>query len=76
MRVSSGIFFVRHAPPAELHVRREPRGWSVTADDRARSLSLHPTVEDAIALANALARHGARVVVHTDDPPLRATGTK
>jgi hypothetical protein len=74
MRVSSGIYRCVQ-PPSELHVRRETHGWTVTADDRPRPLSLHPTVEDALALANALARQGARVVLHTDEALARAVGT-
>jgi hypothetical protein len=74
-RVSSGIFSRWVQAPSELHVRRDTHGWTVTADDRSRPLSLHPTVDDALALANALARQGARVILHPEQDVARAVGT-
>ena len=74
MRVSSGIFYRAVQPPSELHVRREARGWSLSADESSRPLSIHPTADDALALANALARQGARVVLHAEEALARAVG--
>ena len=75
MKIDSGIFARYRRPPSELHVRRASGGWTVHADDQARPLSLHFTADAALALAHALARQGARVVVHPDETVVdRAAG--
>jgi hypothetical protein len=74
MRIDSGIFVRRTIEPTTIHVREHARGaWCVTVDDETRPLSLHPRREDAVALALALSRRGAKVIEHASEP-VRAAG--
>ena len=71
MRIDSGIFVRRTTEPQTIHVRAHARGaWCITLDDETRAISVHPTLADAVALAHALARRRASVLVH--EPALAA----
>lgn len=64
----SGVYPRIEPEPPIYRVRPDPRGWAVFAEGRAMPMSVHPTRDAAIGLADALAyRAHARVVIHDED---------
>lgn len=64
----SGVFARPVAEPTAFEVRAHARGYAVFAAGVSRPLTVHPTVDNAIDLATALARRSAAPVriVDTD----------
>lgn len=60
---SSGVFTRPQPEPTAYEVRRVDRGYGLFAVGRERALSVHPTIDDAIKLAEAL---GKRVSARID----------
>jgi hypothetical protein len=75
MLVRSSVFARALQEPSAFHVRPHRRGWCITADAQLRPLSVHATRQDAVGLATALSKRGARVWVHDSDGVTREVPT-